>query len=142
MSYIFARVLADFHAWKGQFLENTTLAAAFTVLFAILARCVPMLVPTFLAVMSFPPFVDPVNLFFLKHVLLLGQHKDQSLHPARRSDGRDRARTGSDSITSVCDNDHVVASELAEILGVRAEFEDRMWRKQNATCNPRDPFSC
>lgn len=136
ISYIFARVLADFHAWRSQLLENTSLAAAFTVLFVIIAKFVPMLVPTFLAVMSFPPFVDPVNLGILKHVLLLEQDPAFKLRSSRGSDSISKVG----SFTNTCptgnrDSERFVAAELAEILGVRAEFEERMWRKQNATCN-------
>jgi len=130
ISYIFAQVLADIHAWHDQLLENTCLAAAFTVLFVILAKFVPMLVPTFMAVMSFPPFVDPVNVGILKHLLSVEHHID-STHSSRDSDSPTKGR----NLTNTCStgNRDFVAVELAEILGVRAEFEERMSLKQNGT---------
>lgn len=137
ISYMFARVLADFHAWQGKALENTTWAAAFTVLFCILAKFVPTLVPTFLAVMSFPPFVDPVNLAMLNQVMLSQQEELSSAQSARGSDSSSKV---SGTINSCCatngrDNEHMVATELAEILGVRTEFEERLCLKQHLANN-------
>lgn len=112
LSYAFARVLVDYHDWLNEFTTTLLIFSAFTILFLLLAYFLPRTVPDFLAVTALPPFVDPVNLeFFFKQ--LLDDHMDTQaiLKPS------DRASQMSH---------YDVVSELAEVMGVRSQLDQRL----------------
>merc|ERR1712176_663081 len=70
MSYLFARTTGDVHEWEVEFEWTLLVTLSFALLFAVLTDFLPKRVPSFLAVMALPPFVDDMNLeYFFRNLL-------------------------------------------------------------------------
>merc|ERR1712110_194937 len=62
VAYCFARAAMDFHDWMDHTQKTLLVVALFILLFITLIFTLTAWVPTFLALMSLPPYVDEGNL--------------------------------------------------------------------------------
>lgn len=69
VSYVFARTLIDFHDWEEKPQATLLTVSALIIIFILLTHFLYAL-PTFLALMSLPPYVDDSNLVHFFDVLL------------------------------------------------------------------------
>lgn len=83
-SYIFSRTILDFHGWYEDLQQQALLLCAFAMIFFVLAWWLKNWIPTFLAVMALPPYVDKTNLQLFWAVLA---NDDDSLVPCLKSFG-------------------------------------------------------
>lgn len=70
VSYVFAGTLMDFHSWEEYPEKQLLSVCLFGFVYIILTFLMRTWVPTFLALMSLPPYVDEANIQHLFKVLL------------------------------------------------------------------------
>lgn len=131
ISYAFATVMVDKEDWAEQFDHTLLLVLLFTVLFVVLAKFLPHMVPVFLAIMSFPPFVDDGNLAAFFKVL----HNDHNRGLQRKFSGNGtHSETNLEDLAALAGGgtDQAAIWELANILGVGSELEQRLRARRAA----------
>jgi len=101
ISYVFAQHLMDFHGWQEFPQQTLLIVCLFTLVFITLTTTLRALVPTFLALMALPPYVDEGNLQrFL--AVLVDDHNIVSEH----SDPRVRSPSGESIGSGVSNHPH------------------------------------
>jgi len=83
-SYMFARTILDFHGWQDETQRTAMLSCVFMIIFFVLTWWLKNWVPTFIALMALPPYVDKINLQLFWAVLA---NDDENLVPSLRSLG-------------------------------------------------------
>jgi len=86
ISYVFASILLNPDRWRLHTKQAGICTAGFVVLFSLLAFSLPCQVPTFLALMALPPYMDDDNLKMFFSVLAGDVHH----HRSWPSDDHDR----------------------------------------------------
>mmetsp|Transcript_72236 Transcript_72236/g.190466 ORF Transcript_72236/g.190466 Transcript_72236/m.190466 type:complete len:491 (-) Transcript_72236:375-1847(-) len=86
ISYFFASTLLDLDGWRLHAKRTWLYTAGFVLLFSLLSYSLPSSVPTFLALMALPPYMDDDNLKMFFSVLAGDVHH----HRSWPSDDHDR----------------------------------------------------
>merc|ERR1719335_454342 len=114
ISYAFARTLLDVEDWNVRPTNTALMACLFALLFAVLSRFVPKLMPSFLAVMALPPFVDDDNLTFLFPILFNDRRHEIAANESRSYPAHAPVA------------DHVQASGSASFMAAMADMQRRV----------------
>mmetsp|Transcript_102134 Transcript_102134/g.259550 ORF Transcript_102134/g.259550 Transcript_102134/m.259550 type:complete len:496 (-) Transcript_102134:245-1732(-) len=111
ISYFFASTLLDLDGWRLHAKRTWLYTAGFVLLFSLLSYSLPSSVPTFLALMALPPYMDDDNLKMFFSVLAGDVHS----HRCRPSDDHDDVLPHQVADESEDDLPHQVAVE--SVLG-------------------------
>mmetsp|Transcript_93857 Transcript_93857/g.303755 ORF Transcript_93857/g.303755 Transcript_93857/m.303755 type:complete len:511 (-) Transcript_93857:544-2076(-) len=118
ISYFFASTLLDLDGWRLHAKRTWLYTAGFVLLFSLLSYSLPSSVPTFLALMALPPYMDDDNLKMFFSVLA----GDIQYHRRRPSDDHDHDLPHQVADESEHDLPHQVADE--SVLGSAHRKDD------------------
>mmetsp|Transcript_113819 Transcript_113819/g.368306 ORF Transcript_113819/g.368306 Transcript_113819/m.368306 type:complete len:510 (-) Transcript_113819:748-2277(-) len=121
ISYFFASTLLDLDGWRLHAKRTWLYTAGFVLLFSLLSYSLPSSVPTFLALMALPPYMDDDNLKMFFSVLAGDVHQ----HRCRPSDDHGLPQQVADE--SEHDLPHHVADE--SLLGSAHPEDDAFERR-------------
>jgi len=135
ISYVFANELVTFVMTLNdkEITQPMLVVLCFSLLYAILAKFLPRLLPPFVAIMAIPPYVDNDNLETLFHVLVT----DKMTYTRPRRDNSavcEVTRTGP-STSTLQKTDALL--ELADMMGVKDHLRSRL--KDRDTSSPQNP---
>jgi len=115
VSYVFARTLMDFHSWEVYPQATLLSVCGFTLCFILLISIIQSWVPTFLALMSLPPYVDESNLQYFFAVLL----DDHNITELGQSLPRPISREVSSALPVQMDDSYASLVSKVDLLSAR-----------------------